>query len=255
MKVKQAADASRPNLSYRAVAHEVLSVYQRHWKFLIPAAMLILLPQAIVDGFLDGLEIEGIHSIRDALTLGAIPLTAAVALGGEALYAGLVAAAVVEWRAGHPIPRIGVLIASLPMGRLIADDLILSFGTALGVLLLVVPALLFLTYYGIAPAVLKIEHVGIRESFRRSRQLVRGQAWRVATIIVTLTLFTELAMQAATYPFHDQGHGLITVIDLVAEGALEPFQGLATVVIALLLIERRGELPEPEQLALAPAKS
>ena len=47
MKVKQAADASRPNLSYRAVAHEVLSVYQRHWKFLIPAAMLILLPETL----------------------------------------------------------------------------------------------------------------------------------------------------------------------------------------------------------------
>src|ERR687897_2200295 len=110
MKVKQAADAGRPKLSYRAVAHEVLSVYRRHWKFLIPAAMLILLPQAIADGFLDGLEIEGIHSIRDALTLGAIPLTAAVALGGEALYAGLVAAAVVEWRAGPPHPPDGGLV-------------------------------------------------------------------------------------------------------------------------------------------------
>ena len=251
MKVKQAADARRPNLSYRAVAHEVLSVYLRHWKFLIPAAMLILLPQAIADGFLDGLAIEGIHSIRDALTLGVIPLTVAVALGGEALYAGLAAAAVVEWRASHPIPRIGVLIASLPMGRLIADDLLLSFGTALGLLLLVIPALFFLTYYGIAPALLKVEHLGIRESFRRSRQLVRGQAWRVATIIVTLVIVTELAMQAATNPFHDQGHGLISAIDLVVEGALEPFQGLATVVVALLLIERRGELPAPEELSLS----
>ena len=165
MKVKQAADASRPNLSYRAVADEVLSVYQRHWKFLIPAAMLILLPQAIIDGFLDGLEIEGIHSIRDALTLGAIPPTAAVALGGRRCTR--------DWSrrrrgvacAGPPHSTDRRPDCVLPMGRLIADDLILSFGTALGLLLLVVPALLFLTYYGIAPAVLKIEHVGIRESF------------------------------------------------------------------------------------------
>jgi hypothetical protein len=239
-----------PDISFREIAHQVIAVYRRHWKFLVPAAMLILLPQAIADGFLDGIEVEDVHSVRDALTLGVIPLTVMVALGGEALYAGLAAAAVVEWRAGHPVPRIGVLIASLPMGRLIADDLILSFGTALGLVLLVIPAILFLTYFGIAPAILKIEHVGIRDSFRRSRQLVRGQALRVATVVVTLVILTELAMQAATYPFHDQGHGLISVIDLAVEGALEPFQGLAIVVVALLLIERRGELPAAEDLAL-----
>jgi hypothetical protein len=245
------ADGGRPNLSFRAVAREVLSVYRRHWRFLIPAAIVILLPQAIVDGFLDGLEIDGVHSVGDVVTLAVIPLTVAVGLFGEALYAGLAAATVVEWRAGHSIPRLGVLIASLPMGRLIADDLILAFGTALGLLLIVIPAVVFLTYFGIAPAVLKLEHLGIRESFRRSFELVRSQFWRVAAIIVTLTILTELAMQAVTSPFHGGGHGLITVIDLVVEGALEPFQGLATVVVALLLIERRGELPDPEDLALA----
>ncbi len=255
MRPRRNVRSERPDISFRAVAHQVLAVYRRHWRFLIPAAIVILLPQAIIDGFLDGLEIEGVHSFRDAATLTVIPLTLAVGLGGEALYAGITAAAVVEWRAGHPIPKLSVLIASLPMGRLIADDLLLSFGTALGLLLLVIPGLVFLTYFGIAPAVLKIEHLGIRKSFRRSRQLVRGQFWRVATVIVSLTILTEGAMQAATYPFHDEGHRLVSVVDLVVEGALEPFQGLAIVVVALLLIERRGELPAPERLALAPADS
>jgi hypothetical protein len=231
----------------------VLEVYRRHWKFLIPVAMVILLPQAIVDGFLDSLTVEGVHSVGDVVTLAVIPLTVALGLLGEALYAGIAAAAVVEWRAGHRIPSLGVLIASLPMGRLVADDLILSFGTALGLLLVVVPAVLFLTYFGLAPVVLKLEHVGVRESFRRSLELVRGQFWRVAAIIIGLALFTDLAMQAITFPFHDQGHRLITVIDLLVEGVLEPFQGLAIVVVALGLMERRGELPEPERLALAPA--
>lgn len=244
----------RPTLSLRAVAREVLAVYRRHWIWLIPAAMVILLPQAIVDGFLDGLTVEGVNTVEDAVTLGLIPLTVAVGLGGEALYAGLAAAAVVEWRAGHAVPRVPQLVRSLPLGTLIAVDLILSFGAALGMLLLVAPAFVFLAYYGIAPALVKLERRGTWESLRRSAELVRGNFWRVVAVIVGLMLFTEVVMQAVTIPFNDQGHGLITAIDLAVEGLLEPFQALAIVIVAVRLLELRGELPPSEQLAFAHAE-
>lgn len=239
-----------PKLPLRGVAREIVRVYRRHWAWLIPTAMVILLPGAVADGFLDGLSVEGVHSIGDLVTLGLIPLTVAVGLGGEALYAGFAAAAVIEWRAGHPVPSAGQLVHSLPLGTLIAVDLILSLGAALGLLLLVVPAFVFLANYGIAPAVVKLEHRGTWESMRRSSDLVRGSFRRVLILIVGLVVFTDLAMQAITFPFHDQGNLVITAIDLVAEGALEPFQALATVIVAVRLLEVRGELPAAEELAL-----
>ncbi len=122
-------------------------------------------------------------------------------------------------------------------------------------LLIVVPAFVFIAYYGIAPAVVKIEHHGVWGSMRRSAELVRGNFWRVLAVVVGLYLFTELAMQAMTLPFHDNGNLVVTGVDLVAEGALEPFQALATVIIAIYLLEMRGELPRAEEMAFVTAES
>ena len=85
-------------LSFRAVAGEVITVYRRHWLLLIGAAIVLLIPQALADAFLDGLQVEGIRSARDVIIIAAVPLTVAVNLGGQALYSGFAAATVVEWR-------------------------------------------------------------------------------------------------------------------------------------------------------------
>jgi hypothetical protein len=240
--------ATSGHLSVRAAARDVASVYRRHWTFLVPAAVVVLLPQALIDGLLDGLQVEGVRSAKDVALLAAVPLTALVNLLGEALYAGLAAAAVLEWRAGRAVPRIPALVRDLPIRRLIAVDLILSVAAAVGFTLLVIPGLVLLTYLGIAPAVVKIEHRGVRDAFRRSALLVQGQFWRVLVIVTGLIVFTEVAMQALTFPFH--GVALISVVDLVAEAVLEPFQGLATVVVTVGLIELRGELPPARELSI-----
>src|SRR5262245_60157794 len=93
-------------LSARAVAREVAASYRAHWQFLILAAVIVLLPQALADGFLDHLQVEGIRSARDAAILAAVPLTIVVNLFGQAFYAGLAAAAVIEWRAHRPLPNL-----------------------------------------------------------------------------------------------------------------------------------------------------
>ena len=96
-------------LSARAVAREVIAAYRTHWLFLILAALVVLLPQALADGFLDHLQVEGVRSARDVAILAAVPLTIVVNLFGQAFYAGLTAAAVIEWRAHRPRPKIRAL--------------------------------------------------------------------------------------------------------------------------------------------------
>jgi hypothetical protein len=93
----------REHLGLGGIARDIASVYRAHWAFLIPAAMVVLLPQSLADALLGGLEIEGIHSFWDVATLAAIPLTLAVNLFGQAVYAGLTAAAVIDWRARMPL--------------------------------------------------------------------------------------------------------------------------------------------------------
>jgi hypothetical protein len=234
-------------LPAKEVAREVVDSYRAHWLFLILAAMVVLLPQALADGFLDHLQLEGVHSPRDLAILAAIPLTVVVNLGGQAFYAGLTAAAVIEWREHHPLPNLWALVRALPIKRLILVDLVISFGSALGFLLLVIPGLVWLAYVSLAPAIIKFEHRDVWGSIRRSRDLVRGNFWRVMLIVVGTITVTELAVGAVSAPFHSDA--LIAAVDLVADGLLQPIEGLVVVVVALKLLELRGELPEQTELA------
>ena len=236
-------------LSLRVIAREISTVYRHHWTFLVPAAIVVLLPQSIVDGVLDGFHVEGVKSAKDIALLGGAFLTVVVNLMGQAIYAGLTAAAVIDWRAGRPLPPVSRLIRSMPLGRLVVLDIVVTLGAAIGFVLLVVPGLVFMTYSSISPAVLKIEHLGVVGALRRSIELVRGRAWRVFAIAVGTILLTELAVQAVTAPFH--GVALLTAVNLIAEGILQPIEGLAIVLVAIRLLELHGEAPAPDALAQA----
>jgi Uncharacterised protein family (UPF0259) len=236
-------------LSARAVAREVIASYRTHWLFLIVAAVVVLLPQALADGFLDDLEIDGIHSFRDVAILAAAPLTVVINLFGQAFYAGLTAAAVIEWRAHRPLPNIRALLKAVPLGTLVLLDIVLTLGTAIGLVLIVIPGVIWLTYFSIAPAMVKVEHLGVWDSMRRSRELVRGNFWRVMWIVVGTIFITEAAVTAISAPFH--AAGFVALIDLAADGLLQPIEGLVIVVVALDLLELRGELPEEAVLTRA----
>jgi hypothetical protein len=236
-------------LSARAVAREVIAAYRTHWLFLILAALVVLLPQALADGFLDHLEIEGVHNAQDVAILAAVPLTVVVNLFGQAFYAGLTAAAVIEWREHRPLPNIRALLRTVPLGRLVLLDLVLTLGSAIGFLLLVIPGLVWLAYFSLAPALVKFEHRDVRGSLRRSRELVRGNFWRVMWMVVGTIAFTEIAVGAVSAPVH--GDAMVALVDLAVDGLLQPIEGLVIVVTALRLLEMRGELPERDELARA----
>jgi hypothetical protein len=233
-------------LSARAVIREVAAAYRAHWLFLIPTALVILLPQALADGFLDHLQLEGIRNARDLAILAATPLTVVINLGGQAFYAGLTAAAVIEWREHRPLPNIRALLRAVPIKRLIALDLILAFGSALGFLLLVIPGLLWLAWFSLSPAITKFEHRSVWDSLRRSREIVRGNFWPVMWMVVGTIIVTELLVEAVSVPFHSDA--AIALADLAADGLLQPIEGLVIVVVALNLLELRSELPDRTEL-------
>ena len=237
------------SLGIRSVFGEMFTVYRRHWRFLVPAAVIILLPQSIADGVLEGFHVEHIRNLVDVATIGVALLTAAVNLMGQAIYAGLTAAAVVDWRAGQPLPPTGTLIRSIPIGRLILLDLVVTLGAAIGFVLLVVPALIFLTYVSAAAPVMKLEHRGVRDSIARSIHLVRGRAWKVFVIVTGTIVVTELAVQAIAAPF--SGAAVLVVVNLLGEAVFQPFEGLAIAIVAVRLLVLHGEAPEPSEMARA----
>lgn len=234
------ASKRRPKqrLDVRRVALDVLRVYRRHWTLLVPMAVVVLLPQTIVDTVVGPLDVHRIETWTDIARLAVVPVGAFASLVGEAFYAGLVAAAVLEWRAGHRLPRPAALARVIPYRRLIASDLLLSVGAAIGFLLLFAPGIVFLTYFFIAPAVVKLEGLGVRAAFRRSVQLVRGSFWRVLAIALAVLLGSEVVSEAASTLVHGLPAELASGV--AVDAVLEPLQGLATVLVALALIELHG---------------
>lgn len=224
-------------------------MYKQHWRFLVPAAVIILLPQAIADGILEGYHVDHIRNLVDVATIGVALLTAAVNLMGQAIYAGLTAAAVVDWRAGQPLPPTRTLVRSMPIGRLILLDLAVTLGAAIGFVLLIVPALVFLTYVAAAAPVMKLEHRGVRDSMRRSVGLVRGRARKVFVIVTGTIVVTELAVQAIATPF--SGAVVLTVVNLLGEAIFQPFEGLVIAIVAVRLLILHGEAPAPSVMAKA----
>ena len=223
------------------------AVYRRHWAFLVPAAIVVLLPQSLADAFLEGFHVEHLKTVADFANIGAALLTTAVNLFGQAVYAGLAAAAVIDWRAGRPLPPLSQLVRALPLGRLVVLDIVITVLTAIGFVLLIVPALIVLTYIAISPAILKIEHLGVENALARSIALVRGSARRVFVIVVGAIALSEAAVQLAAVPF--DGWVTLAVVNLLAEGIFQPIEGLAIALVAIHLLELHGQAPATDAMA------
>ena len=229
---------------------EALRLYKRHWKWLVPLGLVVLLPQAIIDSAFGGFEIERLESFGDYLKLLAIPFTVVISLAGEALLAGVITALVLQWRLGRRPAGLLTFIAGLAWVRLIAADLLLAVGAAIGAVLLIVPALLFLAYFSITPAVIEIEDRGIRDAFRRSAGLVRGRVWPVFVLVVGVILVTEGLAQGLLALFGSFVGELAS--EVAVDALLESIQGLVIALVAISLIQLHGEaLPSPQLAALS----
>ena len=219
----------------RRVLGEVWRLFRTHPRELLAAGIVVFVPLGLLDAVSGSLfeEVEDASELEIAATVAGAIGASALSLLGEVLYAGFVAALVVSERDGepHPLPE---LVKSLPYGRLIVADLVYVLLVSLGLLLLIVPGLVFLTWFALVAPVVKLEGLGVAAALRRSRALVRQRFWSVFAIVVPLALLADSLADAAF-------DGAITAIgdsllgDWAGSAAAElitaPFLGLAVVVL------------------------
>jgi hypothetical protein len=207
-------------------------------RLLLYGALLIFIPV----GLLEALDDELQKPLEDPDVLNAIDVVEIVlagivhtggALGGEVLYAGIVAGAIAAERLGVERP-LGELVRALPFWRLVAIDLLLAVTVGLGLFVLIVPGIIALVWFCLAPPVVKIEHLSLLAAFRRSRELVRGHFWLVFWLVIPVLLIgdalTTVAGSGAISAFGETfiGHWVAaTAVNL----ATAPLYGLASVVL------------------------
>lgn len=215
------------------------AVLRAHNRLLFMGALVIFIPI----GLLEALDDELQRPLEEADELSPLQIVESAAsavvhiigaLGGEVLYAGIVAGAIAEVRSGQPRPSLAELLRHLPFLRLAVIDVLLGLVVGLSLLLLVVPGIVALVYLCLAPVAVKVEHRGIPAAFGRSRRLVRGHFWTVFWLVIPVLVvgdvLTSLAGSGVVTAFGETfaGHWIAaTAVNMVSA----PLYGLASVVL------------------------
>lgn len=171
------------------------AVLRARWLLLLVAGLAIFIPVGLIEVIDDELQASLVDpellGVIDAIEIGGAALLHAVgALLGEVLFAGVVAAAVVAEREHHESTP-SQFLKQLPVLRLIAADLLYALVVIVGLVLLIVPGILFMIWYALVAPAIKIERLRLRAAFRRSRELVRTRFWLVLAFVLPVIAFEE----------------------------------------------------------------
>lgn len=228
------------------VYRRVLETYVSEARFLLPLAAVVFVPLGLLDGAADAAEeidADEIGDLEAAALVGALAAGTVTALLGDVFYSGAVAALIAKTPPGAT-PSLRGIARTLPYWRLAAVDVLFSIGATLTLLLLVIPGLVFLTWFSLSAPVVEIEDRGVWAAFRRSRRLVRGRFWTVFWVLIPISLVSEALTEAAQLATSAAlGESLISdwLGGSVADIVLTPIFAVAAVVLTLELIEAKRE--------------
>ena len=239
-------DIPSGGFSVRGVAREVLSAYRAQFGLLIALAVAVFIPAGLAEAFAHQFVDADADEIAGVSVAGAIAGSAAVTLTstlGDLFYTGVVTAVVGEHRSGSR-QSIAQLARELPYVRLLGVDVLFTLAVAFGLLLLIVPGIIFFTWFALAAPLVEIEGRSVIAAGRRSRELVRGHFWKVLAILgPTLIAGDLLAELIQTHGPDVLGDGFVEdwITSVIAEAITAPFFALAAVVTTHHLISGPAE--------------
>jgi hypothetical protein len=225
-----------PRLDIGKVFARVFETYRAQAGVVIPAALIVYLPVSLVSGLA--------YENGDGL-LALLGVVAGVV--GSLWLQGVVIGAVADIQDERRDESLGSLFAMVGpvLGRLLLAGLLAAVGIGIGFLLLIVPGLVLLTLWSLVIPVIVLERSGVLASFGRSRELVRGHAWRVFAIVVLLGIAQALVSGILRSALDDVAGSYLgyALGDLLANTLIGPLSAIAVAVIYFELVRARGSGP------------
>ena len=222
-------------LDVARVFERIFEIYKDQFTLLIPAALVVFVPVALISGLIYAGDVSIIGGL----------IVAAIATIATYWFQGMVVEAARDILDGRRDHSIGSLVQSVTpvIGPLIIAGILAGIGIGIGLLLLIVPGLFLLTIWAVIAPVIVIERLGAIDSFGRSRDLVRGHGWQVFSVIVVLFLLQFIitaVLNAIANSVSDSFVGY-TISDLIVRVLVAPFTALAAAVLFFELKAMRGE--------------
>jgi hypothetical protein len=228
------------------VFERIFEIYRDQFTLLIPAALMVFLPVAILSG------------VVYAATPGPLELLVILVVGAIAgvLFQGMVVEAARDILDGRRDHTIGSLFRSVTpvVVPLAIAGILAGIATGIGFLLLIVPGLVLLTIWAVIAPVIVIERTSATDAFGRSRELVRGNGWQVFGVIVVVYLLqfvSSLVLQAIANGVSDSVTAY-AVSELIVRLLVAPLSALAAAVLYFELTARRQQTASTEAVGPNP---
>jgi hypothetical protein len=207
------------------VFERIFEIYRDQFTLLIPAALVVFVPVAII---------SGVVYAGDVGILGAL-IVAAIGTIATYWFQGMVVEAARDILDGRRDHTVGSLVRSaVPViGPLVVAGILAGLAIGIGLLLLIVPGLFLLTIWAVLAPVIVIERKDAISSFGRSRALVRGHGWQVFGVIIVLFVLqfvVTAVIQALANSVADSVVGY-SLADLIVRLLVAPLSALAAAVL------------------------
>jgi hypothetical protein len=204
------------------VINETFSIYGSNAAELIVSALVVF----VIVGLLAGL-------LQNSGGFIVVLLAAMIRLAGSALYTGFVVKLVEDVRDGRRDETVGDLFSAAAPAilSLIAFAILFGIGVAIGLVLLIVPGLILITFWALGPPAIVVEGAGPLDAFGRSWRLVTGNAWSVfgalvVALLIAIAIGIVLGVIGAAI-----GAGATIVASILASAITAPIFALAVSVM------------------------
>jgi hypothetical protein len=228
-------------LGNRRVLREAWGMFRVHYLRVAVVALLAFAPPMVLATLLASVR-EGLGSTAGTMAelgwvVGLLALIF-VRLLGPVVFAGYLDEAVgQEYFAGRRYSMREVL-DSLPWGRLVVADLVVVGGTVVGLSVMVVPGLVWLTLFALVGPVIVQERRDLVDAFRRTYAISRP-AWSRVLILVVSAIAIEQGIDELVHDaVHDLGLGTQVAVTWLVYATAGAMVGLIEVALATELMAR-----------------
>jgi len=218
------------------VIKEAWNLYKAHWRHLITFSFVVYAGVAIIGALL-----------TLALTWFGAILAAVISLIAFFWLQAALVKAVDDVRDGSADLSLGETFAQgrAQLASVAVAAILAGLGIVFGLILLIVPGLVLMTWWAVIIPVVVLENRSAGEAFTRSRELVRGHGWGVFGVIVLMVLLLigfSLVLNLLLSPLADW---LQSFVSQIVSGTLTaPF--VAMVLTLLYFRLRQAKEPAAE---------
>jgi hypothetical protein len=214
-------------------------LYKAHWRHLAPIALIVYIVLGVVTALL--------AAILDDWAAGLIG--AIIGVIGTFWLQGALVKAVADVRDGRADMSIRDTFASAwpHVPGIAIAGILAGLGIALGLVLLIVPGLVLMTWWVVIIPAIVLENRSAGESFGRSRDLVRGYGWNVFGVIVLtilLLIVFSIVLSLILSPLDEWLENLLSSV--ISGTVVAPFIAVAWTLLYFRLRDAKEQVQQPQ---------